>query len=154
MRRHTGFTIIELLSVVAIIGLLAAVAIPLYQSYAARAKHSEALLAAANCRTSVTEYLQSASSSAPVPASWGCVTSSPSRYVASIVVDDAGKIAVVTRDIHNKADGSAGGQITLAPLGADGHPAQLGQRIAVWRCGASEDGTDIVRSLLPQSCSL
>ena len=54
-----GFTLIELMIVVAIIGILAAVALPAYQDYTVRAKVSEVILAASSCRTTVTESLQS-----------------------------------------------------------------------------------------------
>ncbi len=68
-----GFTLIELMIVVAIIGILAAVALPAYQDYTVRAKMSEVVLAASSCRTSVTEIYQSSSSVATMTGGqWGC----------------------------------------------------------------------------------
>src|SRR5258706_5177739 len=66
-----GFTLIELMIVVAIIGILAAVALPAYQDYTVRAKMSEVILAASACRTSITEVYQTGGTP-PAANDWGC----------------------------------------------------------------------------------
>ncbi|HXF79407.1 MAG TPA: prepilin-type N-terminal cleavage/methylation domain-containing protein, partial [Usitatibacter sp.] len=58
MKKQSGFTLIELMIVVAIIGILAAIAIPAYQDYTVRAKVTELVNAAGVCKTSVAEYYQ------------------------------------------------------------------------------------------------
>ena len=96
-----GFTLIELMIVVAIIGILAAVALPAYQDYTVRAKVSEVILAASACRTSITESIQSGTTPRPVNNAWGCEsTSSTSKYVSAIQTNMAGDIFVRSANLR------------------------------------------------------
>lgn len=106
MKKQQGFTLIELMIVVAIIGILAAIALPAYQDYTARAKVSELLLAASNCRTVITEKSQTGFNAAPTADTagdlFGCneggENTPVSQYVQSVAVNENGVITVVARD--------------------------------------------------------
>ena len=155
-RIQQGFTLIELMIVVAIIGILAAVALPAYQDYTKRSKVSEIILAAGACRTTVTEVYQSATSTTlPSANSWGCESAtSASKYVASIETDDVGGIEVTVQNVPGVT-----GTLSLVPVDSTrlATPSN-GQAPYEWVCGntapiaPSTVETTIDTKFLPGSC--
>src|SRR5258708_33404047 len=117
-----GFSLSELMIVVAIIGILAAVALPAYQDYSIRAKMSEVILAASGCRTSVSEVYQTGDSVSAVANGWGCeITTAGSggtKYVATITTSANGWVSVTTPGVSNTS--IYGKVASLRPRAAEG----------------------------------
>ena len=152
-RIQQGYTLIELMIVVAIIGILAAVALPAYQDYTIRAKMSEVILSMSACRTSITEVYQSGPASTIPPNGWGCELggTTATKYVANVNTSSDGVVSATIQNISTAVNGSV---ITLTPLATSTTVATVvtGSSTSLygWRCGGT--GTNVSLKYLPGYC--
>jgi type IV pilus assembly protein PilA len=150
---QSGFTLIELMIVVAIVGILSAIVMPEVRGYTARAKVSEAMLLLTNCRNLVHEIYLSGNSR-PLAGNWGCEADRPSKFVFGINTTEDGTVRL---QLGNEIGDLrlALYVITLAPLNGAGNVMReedLGTPVRRWRCGSPADGTDLSTTYLPASC--
>jgi type IV pilus assembly protein PilA len=138
-RVQQGFTLIELMIVVAIIGILAAVALPAYQDYTTRSKVSEVIIMGSPAKLAVAETTSSLGSLASVTASnTGYVFPGATKYVSNVVITDATGVVTITSTVPN-----ATGDLTLTPATVGTGTGQL-----TWTCAS----TAIAAKYLPANC--
>jgi len=139
-KMQKGFTLIELMIVVAIIAILAAIAIPAYQDYTVRSKVSELVVAADACKTSVAEYYQSQGTLPADISAAGC-SSNSTQYVDSMTADN-GVIEVTAKTGTGHLPTSAAGIFQLKPT------ATTSDKPLSWSC----TGSTIAKKYLPAIC--
>ena len=140
-----GFTLIELMIVIAIIGILAAIALPAYQDYTVRAKMSEPLAALSEAKTSYTEYF---SSNAVEPAGnsvAGIKTDRTSKYLSKIEV--TADEAIITATIPDTNVPWTGDQTITLSGTIDATTGTIN-----WICGVAGTGTPVATKYLPSTC--
>lgn len=147
MKKQQGFTLIELMIVVAIIGILAAVALPAYQDYTIRAKVTEAIGIAAAAKTAVSEHVISRGAWPTNNEAAGVQKTVNSPVVSTVEVDEQ-TIIITLQNTTSAGLGDAGGKV----FALVGSTAGSG---VTWKCEASAgggSGTPIEKKYLPSSC--
>lgn len=144
MNAQKGFTLIELMIVVAIIGILAAIAIPAYQDYITRSKVTELVTASSACKASVAEYYQTKNALPADTAAAGC-SSNSSQYVASLEVKDGVITVTPSAGLYSSlgaTDTAAKAVFVLTPT------ATAADQPLSWSC----TGSTITKKYLPANC--
>ena len=144
-----GFTLIELMIVVAIIGILAAIALPAYQDYTIRAKMTEVITAMSPGKTAISEYYISNGAMPNTPNQGGLNTAASGKFVASFTYEtDSPTRAKWVADINTTLDATAISAATNDRVGMEAVGSSSG---VIWECGP-DDTLGVNTKYLPGSC--
>ncbi len=142
MKAQKGFTLIELMIVVAIIGILAAIAIPQYQDYTARAQATEALNLMDGVKTQAIEYYSDHGAwPAITDVGYAKKTDIAGKYVNDVDIDSTSGVITATMKSSGVSANLSGKALSLTPTVAAGKPT-------TWVCGTNAT----VKSVVPTSC--
>lgn len=141
MKKQQGFTLIELMIVVAIIGILAAIAIPAYQDYTIRAQVSEGLNLSGGAKAAVTEYTQDRGDFPTSNLQAGIAANNliTGKYVTGVAVGAANGVITVTYGDQVNSQ-IAGSTLTMTPLTSAGS--------VTWTCASA----NLEPKHLPAAC--
>jgi len=152
-----GFTLIELMIVVAIIGILAAIAIPAYQDYVIRSQVSEGLAMASATKASVAEFFADRGEWPENNGELGITSSPTGKYVAGITIDEGTINIQYGNDANPAITGAGADTLSLRPAATDNLDI-------VWSCGnrdltvsvsidtAGADASTIAGKYRPSNC--
>lgn len=150
-----GFTLIELMIVIAIIGILAVIALPAYQDYTARAQVSEAISLMEGQKSAVVEYYADKGKWPTTNAEAGIATSIQGKYVEKVEVGGDGVITAEMKatDVNNEIKGKT---VSLTPhattAGATPGAAATANGSFTWTCTSDSANGGIESKFLPSSC--
>ena len=150
-KAQKGFTLIELMIVVAIIGILAAIAIPAYQDYTIRSKVTELINAAGVCKTSVAEYYQAVGLFPTDQTKAGCSNVGTVNTLAPVVTN----VGLITVDASGTLATQLGAGTMFAYKADCSGAACTGAPITAWSCSSTATpaaGTTINPKYLPATC--